>query len=271
MNDQADNISGNEQENIAGQAMEGMGIPTEVANEAETLEGNVRDGGVKEEKHDVIQERLNRQAAKHRREMRMMQDQFQTILQQQQRAPVAEEHQPTESYTGQPQGGSDVNDQISKAVAAALRAKDEHESRQKQAQAEKEQRDHMEKQYRSLNDSFDRASEKYEDFDDVVRHPDAPFTSTMRDYALTLDNAPEVLYKLGKNPEELKRIAKLPALQQAKEMSKLSFALMGGVQKPEVPVRPMGQIKGNPVTSHAVNEKTSVSDLRERMKSGGWK
>jgi hypothetical protein len=33
--------------------------------------------------------------------------------------------------------------------------------------------------------------------------------------------------------------------------------------------RPLGQIKNNPITSTNVNENTSVSDLRKRMKEGG--
>ena len=79
-------------------------------------------------------------------------------------------------------------------------------------------------------------------------------------------------YKLGKNPSELKRISQLHPIDQAKEMSKLSFALMGGTPKPEMKSQaPMGQVKSNPVASHAVTEKTSVSDIRSRMKSGGWK
>lgn len=264
MNDQADNISGQEQENIAGQAMEGLGIPEKVADESVSLEGVEHDSP-----KDVIQERLNRQGAKHRKEMRMMQDRLHQLESQLGSQPA--EHQPTESYTGQPQGGGDVNDQISKAVAAALRAKDDHERQQAHEKMQKEQQDHMAKQYQSLNESFDRAAEKYEDFDDVVRHPEAPFTTTMRDYSLTLDNAADVLYKLGKNPEELKRISKLPAIQQAREMNKLSVALTGSGKPPEISPRPMGQIKGNPVASHAVTEKTSVSDLRQRMKTGGWK
>jgi hypothetical protein len=262
MSEQSEKISNQEEANIASQAMEGMGIPTDVANESASLEGEVN-----EDPHG-IKKRLGMQAKKHQKEMRMMQEQLYNL--QNQMAPKPEEHQPTESYTGQPQGAN-VNDQISMAVAAALRAKDEHEHQQAAQKAEQEQKAHMMKQYQSLDESFDKAAEKYEDFDDVVRHPDAPFTPTMRDYALTLDNAADVLYKLGKNPEELKRISKLPAIQQAKEMSKLSFALMGGVSKPEIPARPMGQIKGNPVASHAVNEKTSISDIRSRMKSGGWK
>lgn len=263
MNEQAENMSGQEQENVADQAMDSLGVPPEVADEASSLEGKVVD----DDPHG-IKKRLGMQAKKHQKEMRMMQEQ---LYQLQSRMPSqAAEHQSNESYTGQPQGG-DVNDQISKAVAAALRAKDEHDSQKQHEAAERERREHLQKQYQSLSDGFDKASEKYEDFDDVVRHPEAPFTDTMRDYALTLDNAPEVLYKLGKNPEELARISKLPAIQQAREMSKLSFALMGGPTKAQEPPRPMGQIKGNPVASHAVTEKTSVSDIRSRMKSGGWK
>jgi hypothetical protein len=186
--------------------------------------------------------------------------------------PQPTQQQPEQNYspTGQPQG-SNVNDQINMAVAAALRAKDEHEAQQVQQREQKERHEHMQKQYQEMDQDFDKAAEKYDDFDDVVRHPTAPFTPAMRDYALTLPNRAEVLYKLGKNPDELARVSKLRPIDQAKEMYKLSVALMGGTSTPEVAPRPMGQIKGSPAASHAVNEKTSVSDIRSRMKNGGWK
>lgn len=264
MNEQ--DMSGNEQENIAGQAMEGLGIPEEAANESAALEGKVD-----EDVPASMQKRLGKQAERHRKEMRMMQEQM-SSLQSQMGQPREMQQQPDQhqSPTGQPEGDG-VNDQINRAVAAALRAKDDHEAQQKQQMAEKERHEHMQKQYQEMDQDFDKAAEKYEDFDDVVRHPNAPFSPAMRDYALTLPNRAEVLYKLGKNPEELGRISKLRPIDQAKEMFKLSVALMGGGSKPEVPPRPMGQIKGNPVASHAVNEKTSVGDIRSRMKSGNWK
>ena len=264
MNDQADNMSSEEQANIAGQAMDGMGIPTEQANESANLEG-----GVNEDPHG-IKKRLGMQAKKHQKEMRMMQDQLQALQSQVGSRP--EEQQPTQSFTGQPQG-QPVNDQINQAVAAALRAKDEHDKQMAAQRMEAENNKHMQKQYQEMNDDFDRASEKYEDFDDVVRHPDTPFTPAMRDYALTLPNRVDVLYKLAHkdNRAEMDRISKLRPIEQAREMYKLSVALMGGEKKPEVQAKPMGQIKGNPVASHAVTEKTSVSDIRSRMKSGGWK
>ncbi len=226
MDEQAENISSQEQENIASQAMEGMGIPEQVADEAASLEGEV-----KESPKDVIQERLNRQGTKHRKEMRMMQDRIHML--ESQLASNQTEHQPNESYSGQPEG-MNTGDEISRAVAAALQAKDQRDREMAYKQKQAEHQQNMARQYQSLQDSFDKAAEKYDDFDDVVRHPEAPFTEAMRDYALTLPNAAEVFYKLGKNPDELKRISRLPAIEQAREMGKLSFALMGGVHKPEV-------------------------------------
>jgi hypothetical protein len=129
-----------------------------------------------------------------------------------------------------------------------------------------------------MHKHLDKMSDKYDDFDEVVKGEDAPFTTHMATAAMLLPrtgagSAGEVLYKLGKNPEELKRIANLHPLDQASEMVKLSHALIsGGEQKGSSnPSRPLGNIKSNPVTnSRDVTDKTPVSELRRRMKTG-WK
>ena len=99
----------------------------------------------------------------------------------------------------------------------------------------------------------------------------------MRDAALMLPkkgpgSAGEVLYKLGKNPEELSRIAKLHPVDQASELVALSHALISGGENKQSQSRPLGQIKSNPVVNSAgVTDKTPVSDIRDRMKKGTFK
>jgi hypothetical protein len=168
--------------------------------------------------------------------------------------------------------GSNVDAQIHKAVSYALQHKDMEERRAKDA----ERMQHVHRQYQELDKHLDNTSDKYDDFDDVVRGDHAPFTPHMRDAALMLPrkgngSAGEVLYKLGKNSSELERISKLHPLDQASEMVKLSHALISGGENTSSQSRPLGQIKSNPVTnSHTVTDKTPVSELRKRMKSG-WK
>jgi hypothetical protein len=162
-------------------------------------------------------------------------------------------------------------ERIQHAVRFALGAK-EHEERQAK---ELERQAHVHKQYQRLNDEFDNAGDRYEDFDDIVRGQDVPFTPHVRDALLLVENPADVAYKLGKNRAELERISKLHPLDQAREVNKLSFSLMGGNGKPQPTAHksnPMGSIKANPHSSHsAVTDKTPPSVIRARMKAGTWK
>jgi hypothetical protein len=248
--------------------------------------GDVEEQGVPEtdqsfDGHDdtnvnSVQKRIHAQARKHAREMRQMQEQMMHMQAQisgdSAQPQYPQSHQNTYSSPGQPSGpGMSEEEKIQKAVRFALGAK-EHEERQAQ---EAQRAAHVHKQYQRLNDEFDRASDKYEDFDDVVRHEDTPFTPHVRDALLLVENPAEVAYKLGKNRSELERISRLHPLDQAREVNKLSFSLMGnhgnkpnGNQKSA----PMGSIRQNPAhSSTAVTDKTPPSVIRARMKAGTWK
>jgi hypothetical protein len=175
--------------------------------------------------------------------------------------------------SGAPAGS--VEEQIHKAVSFALGHKEREERKANEAKSAA----HVQKQYGELHKHLDNVSDKYDDFDETVRGEHTPFTPHMRDAALFLDldhNSPgsagEVLYKLAKNPEELDRISKLHPLDQAREMVKLSKALISGGDSKATPPRPLGNIKNSPVNnSHAVNDKTPIGSIRQRMKSGNWK
>lgn len=219
-----------------------------------------------------VKERVARQERKHQREMRNMRAQLEHMQGQLSQSSSMDEPQDASMnpYSSQP---ASVDDQIHKAVSYALQHKEMSERKAQEAERMK----HVHKQYEGLQKHLDDTADKYEDFDDVVRGQDTPFTSHMRDAALMLPrkgngSAGEVLYKLGKNPSELERISKLHPLDQASELIALSHALInGGSDTKNSQPRPLGQIKSNPVTnSHAITDKTPVSELRKRMKSG-WK
>lgn len=223
----------------------------------------------------AVKKRLGMQAKRHQREMRAMQEQMMRMQAQMGQQPMQQPGQPADmSQYGQapsnPQGMS-IEEQIQRGVRYALQAKEQQEAQAKEA----ERMAHVHKQYQRLNGEFDKASDKYDDFDDVVRGHDAPFSPAIRDALLFVDNPAEVAYKLGKNREELSRISQLHPLDQAREVNKLSFALMGGNKASSAPgnngARPMGNIKVNPVNSQAVTDKTPPSVIRARMKAGTWK
>jgi hypothetical protein len=224
--------------------------------------------------HDELPEaakkRLGMQEKRHKKEMRQMRQQLDEMRDhlRTRPEPLNSPEQPMNPYTSQPEAGG-MDDTVYRAVARAMEMQKMQEHKAKEA----EKMQHVQKSYRNLQDHLDNASSKYEDFDDVVKSDDAPYTDAMRDAALLIENAPDVLYHLGKDREKLKSISQLHPLEQAKEVIKLSQALaIGNGNKQETSnAKPLGQVKNNPITSNTVNEGTSVGELRKRMKDGGKK
>jgi hypothetical protein len=255
MDEQSENISDQENQNIAGEGMESLGAPQQSSEE----------GTKGEELPQYAKERLGRQQKRHDREMRDMRQQMQ-MMQSQLQSPSQMDNNSQQMSQPEQSGGGGVDDQIQKAVSYALNL----QKMEKQKADEAEKAAHVHKQYQNLQDHLDKASDKYDDFDEVVRGNDTPFTPAMRDAALLIDNPGDVLYKLGKNRDELARISKLHPIDQAREINKLSFALMGGNDKGVSQPRTIGQVKSNPVPTRDVTDNTSVGELRRRMKAG-WK
>lgn len=248
-------------ENAQSQEANADDIKEQVNAESEPTDGSENtESLVKSDDPLSIKKRLGQQAKKHAREQREMRDQIAAL---QSRIGQQSTQAPNVS-----QGNDGVEDHINRAVRAALEAKEA----EKRHAEEAEKMAHVHRQYQSLNDEFDKASEKYDDFDDVVRGEHVPFTSAMRDALLLIDNPSEVAYKLGKNRDELNRISKLHPLDQAREVNKLSFALMGG--KPSSAQR---DLSSNKILEHkkanpSVNSSAyTVDSIRDRMKSGTWK
>lgn len=262
--DSDQDMSGNDTESLTGDVAESLGMPTDEMNEA-THESEGAKGG------DAlyVQKRLKQQKRAHEREIRDLHARMAEMQSQMQPNQDQNQQMNPDNAMGN-QGG--VNDAIREAVSYALQHKEMEERKAKDAQSQQ----HIAKQYQGLNKHLDETADKYDDFDDVVRG-DAPFTSHMRDAALMLPkkgpgSAGEVLYKLGKDPEALSRIANLHPVDQAAELVALSHALISGGDQKGQPNRPLGQIKSNPVVNSAgVNEKTPISDLRSRMKQGTFK
>lgn len=270
---EAQNLSSQEQEGLAGEVMESLGEPTE-SNHEETHESEGE--GEQDDLPKGVKERLARQERKHQREMKRMSEHVQQLQSHFQSQPNMDQSQnqmanPTDS--GINTGGDD--ERIRKAVSYAFQHKDMMDRKAFEEARARENAQHYERQKGELNDHLDNLSDKYEDFDDVVRAPhQVHFTPAMRDVSLMLPkkgagSAGEVLYKLGKNPSELERISKLHPLEIAREMVGLSHALISGDAPKSPETRILGQIKSNPSSSsHVVNDKTPVSDIRKRLKEG---
>lgn len=253
--------------------MVGLGIDPVAAEESGDNEAN--DSLAREDDPAGIKKRLGMQAKRHQREMRQMQEQLARMQSQmtQGQDNNSSDFSQSNPYPspGQPNppSGND-EEKIQKAVRYALQAKDDEERKAKAAESQA----HVQKQYKRLHDEFDKASDKYEDFDDVVRGDDVPFSGAIRDALLFIDNPAEVAYKLGKNRDELQRISRLHPLDQAREVNKLAFALMGGNsgKSSSAPkANPLNPARPNPGNSTAITDKTPPSAIRARMKAGTWK
>ena len=279
--DSDQDMSGNDTENVSGEVAEGLGMSTEAphdeSQEAGGHESAEDDGEHYSKKCPTGWERLKKKTRQQERDIqelhaRIAEMQSQLQPNQQMQQPQQSPYDSGNPMQQQPQQGAGNMDMIQQAVSYALQQKEMEERKASEAKAQQ----HIMKQYQDLNKHLDTTADKYDDFDEVVRG-EAPFTAAMRDIALTLPkkgagSAGEVLYRLGKNPEELSRIAKLHPVDQAAELIALSHALISGGEQKQAAPRPLGNIKSNPVVnSVGVNEKTPVSDIRSRMKQGTFK
>jgi hypothetical protein len=264
--DSAQDIPSQAQEELAGDVMESVGEPSDTGDD---VSQSHESQGTESNDPLYVQKRLKQQKRAHERELREMHARMAEL--QSRIQPQQENYaQGSSPYDG----GSPIDEQIHRAVRYTLEHKEREESKARQAQ----QLAHVQRQYNELSKHLDHTADKYDDFDEVVRGDSSPFTTQMRDAALLLPkkgagSAGEVLYKLGKNPEELARISRLHPLDQASELVKLSHALVsGGEIKPNNAPRNLGQVKNTPVSnSLTVTEKTPIGSIRERMKHGNWK
>lgn len=271
---EAQNLSSQDQDGLAGDVNESLGMSDETQDTGEMPEGQSESKdseGSQSQKTLSVQKRLKAQRRTHEREVRELHARIGDLESRMTQPNNSTSNQTVNPYNA-PQG-NDVDESIRKAVNYALQHKEMEERKVHDAQ----QAAHVHRQYQELKKHLDGMNDKYDDFHEVVMGNETPYTNSMRDYAMTLPkqgagSAGEVLYKLGQNPTELQRIAKLHPLDQASEMAKLSHALIsGGETKSNASRAPLGNIKNSPVVnSHAVTEKTSIGELRKRMKAG-WK
>lgn len=262
------------QDGLRDEVMDSMGVgESNEAGEHSESEGSEQSEGSHSNETLAVQKRLKSQKRAHEREVRGLHQRIGELEARMSQPNTESQNHTMNPYTGQPAG---VEDHIHKAVSYALQQRDMEERKAKEAQYMA----HVQRKHQEFEKHLDKMGDKYDDFHDVVMAPDANYTPAMRDYAARTmsksgpGSAGEVLYKLGKNPDELKRIANLHPDDQAEELHKLSIALArGGEDKSSSQVKPLGNIKSNPVSSShtAVTEKTPIGNIRDRMKSGSWK
>lgn len=91
------------------------------------------------------------------------------------------------------------------------------------------------------------ARQKYTDFDEVVTTAQAPCTESMFHAILNCGSGAEVMYHLGKNPQESARIAGLSAMGQIMEIGRIEERLRASAHTPPKPPGappPINPLKG---------------------------
>ena len=113
-----------------------------------------------------------------------------------------------------------------------------------------------------------KASEKYSDFEELVFNPRLPVSDTMRDAIFMLEDGTDVLYHLGSNPAEAKRITQLPPVQQALEIGRLHAKLaasppvkkVSNASAPIAPLRAKGGAQSYDTTDPRSIDQMSTSE-----------
>lgn len=88
------------------------------------------------------------------------------------------------------------------------------------------------------HDQIDAASDKYEDFDDVISNKDLVMTDAMAIAVMESPQGGEVAYFLGKNPAEAERISKLSATAQVREIDKIETKFQSTTSSAPEPIQP---------------------------------
>lgn len=158
-------------------------------------------------------------------------------------------------------------DQISEMILNGME-KAEKTKKEKATQAEQERyyNEHLTNFAKKLED----ASTKYDDFDIAVNQNEN-FTPAIVNATMSMPNGTEVLYKLGKNSKELRRISSLPPHEQQNEVIKLGYTLhavgsLDGNDEEPNPSNPLPEMRGQPAKVKKNAKDMSVDDMRAQLK-----
>ena len=111
-----------------------------------------------------------------------------------------------------------------------LAVKQEKEQKNKADEAQKTEKDEV---YQELDDALDRGRAKYTDFNDVALNEKLVLAPNLVEIILDSEIAEEIMYYLGKNPEDSADISKLNPTRAAREITKIEAKLLAVAEKKE--------------------------------------
>ena len=157
---------------------------------------------------------------------------------------------------------SEGDDEVSKKVQSELKKIIVKANEEKTAQ---EINSRVSKVYKDM----DTAYEKYPDFDEIRSDPNLFFPKPLLDLvALSTKNPIDVIYRLGKNQDELNRIANLHPALQSGEIAQISAEILAnapakGKEISKAPP-PANALANNPAAnSGRIKENATVDELRK--------
>ena len=153
----------------------------------------------------------------------------------------------TKTETPKPEGKPDVSQfqSYEDYLEALADWKSETKINALRAESERSQRSHSQAQaIKTFDSKADKTREKYDDFDAVALDPSLTVSPPMTDAIMESEIGPEILYFLGNNQTEAKRIAALSPFAAAREIGRLEAKLLSKPVKkassaPE-PIKPVG-------------------------------
>jgi hypothetical protein len=190
--------------------------------------------------------------------LRVAERELETVKRQQIAAAAAQEAPKPENF-------EDHDDYL---VQKALYESDKRQaSRQAELDAVAEQQKH-EEAWAGYVEYAEVAREKHEDFDEVTSPKTLPISDAMLVCVVEAEAAgPEVLYWLGKNPREAKRISQLPPHKQSMEIGRVLERLTAPKpQRSSQAPSPVRRLKGGDVPRKSVEKMTQAQYEAGRAK-----
>jgi hypothetical protein len=220
--------------------------------------------------------RFGRLQKQHQREIRTLNQKLDAVLQQRQigyQPPVQQTDIPfVDPMTGAPIEEGSIEHVVLKTLAAKERKEQEGEAVKRQQLQEQQKNASLQRHRNELQKELDRGSDVYPDFDDVVRHEDAPITEIIRDAAMFVPNAADVFNLICKDDyKELNRINGLDPIEQFKEMARIGMQLAQKKAIPSKAPNPLKKLSSNPGaaerSSSQLNENSPMTDFIKAVKT----
>lgn len=171
----------------------------------------------------------------------------------------------------------DPNDSKFKTYEDYIKALGAWSSRQelKQSKArESQQKQAEQKQARetSWGEKLQKAQEAHEDWDEVFDGLDIPISEAIEEAIQESEHGTELLYRLGKNPDQAKRIAALSPIAAARELGKIEAQIVAEqkAKTPETKTKKSSEPPPEPITPVTGTKGMSSILLDDKADFADW-